>query len=775
MRRRRTRAAVLLLSLAGVACGRAHGVTTVGSTPPGPSITVTGASVASGHVVASYTLTRDGKGLSGADAAAARPAWTLATLGKDPVSGIAAWQSLLLTGAETLVSLPIDGPGTPAAQVLANVKQPGADTGGTVQDLGGGSFTYTFGAALPQGLDPARTLRVGVWLAGTPGTPSTSSTFDFVPGGGAVEGRELVLDANCDQCHGVIQAHGGFRTGTRLCVTCHTYQNADADTVDPAAPAGATPATNPNPLDLGRLVHRIHRGRELPTLFSAADGSPVVGQKFSIVGFQSAETVYGQAVNRTDHGQPAMAVTTGVGFPQDLRNCGACHAGAAQAERRFADASRRTCGGCHPDVWFQSAALPAADLVHTAHPGGPQADDTQCATCHVPSAAHPTVLADITAIHTAPELSAHWNGLTASIVGVQGLQAGQHPTVVFTLSDRDGTPSPLGSPSPAADAQSPVPRKLGLVNLTLSGPTTPDYATGNVPLTEAVPLTTAADAQDRFSYTFNAALPAGATGTWAVALEARRSSGATDPGAWPFTGESINEWSDNPVQYVDTSVGTFPGGNPIPRRRVVARESCNACHLDLTAHGGLRHDPEYCVMCHTPDGTDWSQRPKAGGNTSLNGTYDDIEERSIHFKVLVHRIHTGTGDGAAQLELAAPMVVYGFRGSVNFLDDVRFPGDLADCSLCHAGRSFEIEAVPAGARPTVANENATLLHGGSAAPAAGEPAVLPVTAACMGCHDTAAARAHAMTNTIGGQEQCAVCHGKNGFMSVDQVHGLALQ
>lgn len=765
----------LTLLLAGVACGKARSVpnTTSGAPAPGPQIVVTGATVTGGQVVASYTLTQGGGGLGGSAATATRPTWTLATLGKDPVSGIAAWQSLLLTGGQTIASLPIDGPGTPAGQVLTNVKQPGSESGGAVQDLGGGKFTYTFSAALPAGLDPAQTLRVGVWLAGTPGTTSTSSTFDFAPGGGAVQSRELVLDANCNQCHGVIQAHGGFRTGTKLCLTCHTYQNADPDTVDPAALAGATTATNPNPLDLGRLVHRIHRGRDLPTLFDATSGDPVVGQKFSVIGFQSAETVYGRAVNRTDHQQPALATTTGVGFPQDLRNCQACHGGAAQAPSRFADVSRRTCQGCHTDVWFGTESIAAGDLVHTPHPGGPQADDTRCAGCHVPASDHPTVVADITAIHVAPENSPHWNGLTAQIVGVQGMQAGQHPTIVFTLTDRDGTPSPLASPTPATDAQSPVPRKLGSVSITLSGPTAPDILTGNTPLTESVPLTTAADAGGRFSYTFTGTLPAGASGTWAVGLEARRSSGATDAAAWPFTGESINEWADNPVQYVDTSAGTFPGGSPTPRRQIVARANCNACHADLSAHGDLRHNPEYCVMCHAPDATDWIQRPKASGNTSLAGTYDDIEERSIHFKVLIHRIHTGTGDGAAQLELAAPMVVYGFRGSVNFLDDVEFPNDLAHCQVCHAGGTFEIESVPPGAQPTVANENATLVHKGTAAHAAGEASMLPVTAACMGCHDTAAARAHAQTNTVGGKEQCVVCHGKNGFMSVDQVHGLA--
>jgi OmcA/MtrC family decaheme c-type cytochrome len=205
---------------------------------------------------------------------------------------------------------------------------------------------------------------------------------------------------------------------------------------------------------------------------------------------------------------------------------------------------------------------------------------------------------------------------------------------------------------------------------------------------------------------------------------------------------------------------------------VVSRDKCNACHFQLSVHGDLRHNTEYCVLCHAPDATDWSQRPKTNGNPNLAGTFDGIEERSIHLKVLVHRIHTGGRTGSAELDRARPFVVYGFRGSVNFFDDVRFPNNLANCTLCHENGSYAPESVPAKGLPTVANETATIQHQGSAAHGPSESVTAPIQAACLGCHDTSAAQLHAQENTIAGQEQCSACHSVNAFMSVNAVHGL---
>ena len=967
--------------------------------PPstGYRLTLTGGTIdADRHAQVTFSLTHDGAAVARAEIDRLRPSFTLAALGTDPVSGLAAWQSTILTGA-TLVSLPLGGPGTPAGLVRSGQRQPSAESAGTVEVLDDGTFRYTYATAVPSPEpgtpDPVETatFRAGAWLAGVPGTETTSGTIDFLRAGGTPAQRDTVLDARCNVCHGRLTAHGGFRAGVRLCLTCHTIQNADPDTTDPAAlaqaltvnavsrtvvagtgpttfgavlrqsaatvgwslsagapgglsttsgatvaytppatvaapstlsltaaaagfsapvaitvvppaaspvvvspadqvlvadlaappvrftallagvaapvawtigPAGsgtlvpvaadsrladwtppahvaapttvtitataggqlgtatvtlrpapdghATPDTDPNPLDLGRMVHRIHRGKKLPTLFLASSrapaptlpsgsalplpffpgrNAPAPGAKYAIAGFRGSELMVGEVVLRTDNGQPATRVAEGIGFPRDLRDCAACHAGAPQ-EREVVDAiSRRTCQGCHPDVWY--GAGPITDLVHMAHPGGVQPDDSKCAGCHVDPGAK--VPAD--AVHLPPSLSLYFNEPVVTIVSATGLKAGEKPTIVFTVRDRAGPILDLSAPSPAKEAvsatlttPSPVARSFAgqRIAFLLGGPAS-DVLTGNLPLQEAIPLTLTADAQGRFSYTFASALPPGATGTWALSVEARRAAPVpltSDGGLtfnWPYTGESITEFTDNPVLYVDVGSGVLGEGAPVKRRAVVERARCEKCHQELSLHGGLRHNPEYCVMCHTADATDWNRRPKGPtGNVNLAtifsdtrfGTYDGVEERSIHMEVMVHRLHTGEGQGRARLELGGPHVVYGFGGTPFFFDDIRFPNRLADCTLCHADGAFTLEAIPAGTPDTVANETGTIQHSAAAQHASTEARVKPLTAACNGCHGTAFAAAHAAQyTTAAAGEQCAQCHTK-GALGVRAAHGL---
>ncbi|BDG04614.1 multiheme c-type cytochrome [Anaeromyxobacter oryzae] len=839
-----------------------------GTAPPpvGYGVTITGASLnGSGaeprQVFVNFSLSKDGSPITGA-AAQLQPSWTIAVLDVEPVTGVPAWKNLLFTGAQTIATLPVAGPGSdatctdplaPCPGVLTNVQQPGVDAGGQLMDHGDGTFTYVFGKTVAP-IDPGTTVRLGVFLAGVPGTSLTSATFDFRPDGGPIQSRELVLAKNCNQCHGAVKGHGGVRVGPDLCVTCHTFQHADPDTMDPAAMAGAgaTKATNPNPLEFGRLVHRIHRGRNLPTLFLASRSGPAVPldppptaiaapfatnrnvaattvtplPEFSVVGEQGKKRTFGHVTVRADNAQPARTVLLGVAFPRDYRSCEACHAGARQESAVRTEISRRSCQGCHPDVWF---GTDAPDATHLAHPGGPQATDADCGKCHLASGATPYVPIDTA--HAVPQTTSKLDIPVLEIVSVKsvmidgsvvdGLRPGGQPRVRFKVTDRAGAVSPLNAPVPASDANHPIPRAITSLTITVAGPST-DYLlaySGTPPAafspvseslcrtggpTACIPVALAADAGGVFEYTFTNDVPPTASGTWAVAMEARRSaapqqynaakaatattdavpSSLTMPLVWPYTGETISEFADNPIAYFDLA-----GGTPEPRRMVIAQEGCDACHQRLVFHGG-RHQVQYCVMCHTADRTDWNRRPKdpATGNVNLStvftwtppfnstsyGTNDNVEERTYHFKVYMHRVHTGGRSGPAELSALAPFLAYTGNGSTGakFRDEVLYPGNLADCTRCHAPGTYRVEAVPATAQPTVSNETASILHAATLVHTDAEPRTPPVQAACLGCHGTEFARFHAAQYTSAGKEQCASCHGKSGAQAVGKVHGV---
>lgn len=802
-----TRCAALLLAAGCARSPDAGPPVAAPSYGPGIQVQLTGASVdAERRVVVTYTLSRDGAGMTGATARRMLPSFTLAGLGTEPVGNLPAWRSFVLTGRGRMPRLPIGGPGTPEAQVLLDARQPGADVGGAITELGQGRFQYRFATSLPPDLKPDETLRAGVWLGGAPGTRLTTSTLDFTAGGAPPASRELVLDQACESCHGIRQGHSGSRTGTRICVTCHTYQHADPDTLDPAAMAGATLATDPNPLEFGRLIHRVHRGRQLPTLFTSSSTAPapafppavgvtlpapflpsrnraLLGQKYSVIDDDLGERVYGAVVAETYNGRPPVTVTTGLWFPQDYRSCDVCHGGAAQREAMITDTSRRTCQGCHPDVWYGEGGT---DAVHFAHTGGPQPDDTRCAGCHLRTPENPAPVVPHADAHVVPYRSPYYNLPAVKIVEVRDFLPGLKPTVVLEVSDRAGVLSPLNAPSPATDGVSPVPRRLNSISLTLAGPTTEygsDPATPGT-ISATVPGASVADEAGRITYTFANALPAALRGTWAIGVSASRSLASTNYDAatgtfrWPFTGETLREAADNTIVYVDSAAGQWPGGNPVPRRMPASVARCEKCHIRLAGHGGSRNKVEFCIFCHVPSATDWSRRRDRTTNAViLANTYDNIEERSTHFKVMMHRMHTGNHRGRAQLERTLPLV---WGTSARFYDDVPFPNKIENCRLCHEGDSFFVENVPPTS-PTVANETGTLLHQGSSAHVPGEPSIPPLQSACNACHDTTLSAEHCEQYTtreevepgvVRAIEHCNPCHAAGTIYSVTAVHGL---
>jgi OmcA/MtrC family decaheme c-type cytochrome len=575
--------------------------------------------------------------------------------------------------------------------------QAAADSGGTFTSISDGVYKYTFGTKAPSGFDATATHTIGAYGSRdltlfNLGTNYASTTFNFVPNGPAVAAtRDVVHTTGCNTCHDQLSAHGGSRRGVEMCVLCHTPQSTDPDTG--------------NTIDLKVMVHKIHMGSSLPSVQA--------GKPYQIIGF-----------NQT------VSDWSTVAYPADVRRCETCHqqsVKAAQANAYLTKPTRDACGSCHDEVNF------ATGVNHVA---GPQFDDNLCATCHIPQG-EIDFDASIKGAHVIPTESAMLGGLVVSITKIQNGTAGSQPVVNFTINDSTGNRVPTSA--------------LGSLSFTMAGPaadygytsfgsdvTTPGYVTES-----ATGATCGSDGS--CLYTFKHAIPAQATGTYSIGVEARRTE-ILLPGT--TTQQTVTYGAKNQV------VAFSVDGSPVaPRRSVVATANCNQCHVSLSVHGGLRNQTEYCVLCHNPSNTDVSVR----GNAQVAADKAAPPE-GINFNLMVHRIHTGEN-----LPASRPYIIVGFGGSHNDFSDVRYPamsptgaaGDTRNCSMCHASGSEQ--TLPTGL-------NAVLDPQGPINP------IQPVASVCTGCHVDITTASHALANTTILGESCTVCHGSGAAFAVDQVH-----
>jgi OmcA/MtrC family decaheme c-type cytochrome len=246
-------------------------------------------------------------------------------------------------------------------------------------------------------------------------------------------------------------------------------------------------------------------------------------------------------------------------------------------------------------------------------------------------------------------------------------------------------------------------------------------------------------------YTFAHSIPANATGTYSIGIEARRTETLLAGTTKQMT-----------VQYgaANRVINFSVDNSPVEARRtVVATSKCNQCHVALSAHGTLRNQTEYCVLCHNPSNTDAARRPM-----SQVASDRAAPPQGINFNLLVHRIHTGEN-----LPANRPYIVVGFGGSHNDFSDVRYPamaptgapGDTRNCAMCHVNGSEQ--NLPTGM-------NAVVDPQGPINP------VQAVTSACTGCHASISAASHALANTTSLGESCETCHSSGAAFSVGQVH-----
>ena len=298
---------------------------------------------------------------------------------------------------------------------------------------------------------------------------------------------------------------------------------------------------------------------------------------------------------------------------------------------------------------------------------------------------------------------------------------------------------------------------LGSISATMAGPTT-DYGYtsfgSNVTtpgyVTESMAGATCS-AAGTCTYTFTHAVPAGATGTFAIGIEARR----TEPVPQLVNGATVQ----TAIEYGAPNLVTYfsvDGSTVAPRRTVVAETNCNQCHINLSLHGTLRNNTDYCVLCHNPI-EHGCRNPSYRGSSATTPQ----PPQGINFNLLVHRIHYGINMQAAN----RTYTVVGFGGSMNNFSSTLFPAlsptgaatDTENCSLCHVNSTEQNDLTLTGLHQVTDPQGPINPVG-------------PFTSACTGCHMDLASASHALSNTTVLGEACAVCHASGAIEAVDQVH-----
>jgi OmcA/MtrC family decaheme c-type cytochrome len=670
----------------------------VGLVLPGLAIKVNSASIGSGGAISvNFNLT-DPSG-SPLDAAG------LTTPGAVSLTYFA---SYIPKGQEQYVAYTT---ATASGAALGAVTRPTFEEGsGTLTPVGAagsGQYQYVMQSKAPGGFDATATTTIGIsasrnLTAYNLGTSYGSATYNFVPNGSTVTTtRDVIRTATCNNCHGQLAFHGGHAFGIEQCVLCHQPQN-----VDP---------TTGNSLDLKVMAHMLHMGSSLPSV--------VAGTPYQIAGYMNSISDFSTVVD-----------------PANVQRCEVCHSqttGAAQAKAFMQKPTRAACGSCHDDVNFASGKN---------HAGGFQTDDTQCANCHVPQGETPFdasilgahVMAADTALSYAPNPNTLITGVAIHITGVTNTKAGQKPVVAFTVKDTTGKALAMSA--------------LEDLSFTLAGPTS-DYGYTSFGSTVTTPgydtedgTVATCDANSNCVYTFLTAIPAKATGTYAIASESERLENIL---TGTNAAQQVESGAANQVFYFSVD-----GSTVAPRRTVVAKAACNGCHAAITGHGARRNDPEYCIMCHNPSLTDSSTRAQSTSATVLAQP-----AQALNFNFLVHRIHTG----ASLAAMGASYIEITHNGKVDNFSNTLYPAMSAtgstaytqNCSLCHVNSSEQ--TLPDG-KNQVTNGQYYI-----------NPTP-PVSSACSGCHASQVEAAHFQSNINSVGEACDVCHASGAFESVGSAH-----
>lgn len=516
-----------------------------------------------------------------------------------------------------------------------------------------GTYTYKFKSALPASYDTLTTHAVGGQFRRTSALDGigyvTNAVYEFMPDGSPVVAtRDIVETDTCNNCHTRLSLHGDIRRDVRLCNLCHNPDTTDASTG--------------NNLDMRVMVHKIHRGEELPSVQA--------GVPYRIIGFRDSIHDYSEVV-----------------YPQDIRNCTSCHdqeADATQADFYLTKPTRVACGSCHDRTWFgDPKATPEG---YENHPFDfTQNDDEGCSGCHT---AGDTGMSPILEAHYTVEELPENPGLNLQITNVNTNP--DDGTLVLNIT------ATYGDGSPITDLADIARRRL-----IVAWPAQ-EYEDSITDRDIRANVASATSPTGEYVYTLPEKLPTTPGLTFGVVMAGRVN----------FT--SGDEEQEQGLQSNSLNFFTLDDSEPFERRQVVDETQCNLCHGEVRGHGGSYLGVDTCVMCHRANAGHIHFKSMLheihSGEFELEG---DVMEFAI--PGLVQKCSICHGDNSVDVPLAAealPTVIE--DGSTEGESTViSILPERSACISCHTDLLVDFHAL-ANSDTAAGVETCAVCHGASA-------------------------------------------------------------
>lgn len=660
------------------------------------------------------------------------------------------------------------GPGfatVPVTRMNQGSGETGSTTGGTWTDNGDGTYRYVTNAKLTDGItiaDPPKAgtypydanlpHRVAIQMGDPDGTgPATmganNAIYDFVPATGAplADPREIVVVANCNECHGTLGLHGGGRLDTKMCVICHNPTQGEPNSM--------------NIIDFKVMIHKIHMGKHLP---SVEGGTPYV-----IYGFGTP---------------PSTHDFSYVTFPAYPANCTKCHKNATKADNYKNNPNKEACGACHDGIDFSTGSgtrvsgvsqqansfFASSNLSQSGHVGGAKTN-ADCTGCHQSSGVQGAIDTDPAPIPDTHDFmkkikSEYTVDMTMS-APANGTHyvAGEAPVVTLILKDAAGT---VIDPTTITDVTYPtVPRGTnggGAWNLYVSGPrslrkpvlttaaawpsgmTTSLMTAGN-----DLRIRTGANAalEDDYQMIGGVAAPTKLTGVISRTDTAKIQYQLADvtglaPGTYVAFTYGYKPYSTG---IVFSSLMTFQVGTATVEKKIAtncldchssdteatktASTVNNVWHITSNYEHAAQFDPDYCGNCHDYQASQIEKAwgPNSWSTNATRGTTGTVSNKygfgAMPVSKRVHGIHIGA-------RLNNPLDNPG----VDYSNSV-FPQDIRNCEKCHPkGTSTGTWQLTS----TDQKDSTGLFLS----------ARTQLRLACGGCHDSDNTWAHMITMTI---------------------------